>query len=875
MIRPHGKRTLTQVTEDVMDAEYAKIDAYIENLKRCGKKVPSDSKGDRPHLIRISAASGVSRRLLVSPRVRRRIKLAVDEIGLEVNRGTDRVRREKHAEQDLELAGRYLLWLEATGNKLPENPTRRGEVFFAQMKLEAGLAPKALCPPGSKTTNAVSAELAKMISAAVVRLGVEVRVLPQAAGYDGAAFTYQVLLNVGTEERRRELDGRPYAGQQLSNTKWALTKFCKTLGLDLTTEVGREFVADFTSSVNIVLSRIDNVSSIRKFQTEIRRWFGWYQQMVRGCAMPDGFRDSFALLVDRFGLPSPLLAKLIGATTDSVRAWYRGVTTPSPESLPAIARMESLCKLPCGLLVSKISQNSLLGRIIPSQLPKRFRSKELRPVVGRVCRHLSPDFLEMSSEKQQEIFDQIRYNVIKCDHPYNLRLTALQRLPYRLRQWPTRLDAEFKELAYFKTAERPPLGMTRNERWRESTKDMVRKDFSLFFGAISLPDDPSADIRLRGLGVPEEDCTLALFACPLVIDWYFRFKFQHRTEYTKMALTLLQRYKALLREGTGWLRQRPDLASRLRPLTWIDHEAPNEGPKELVSQELIGRARTDWDGVCEATISYYNKLMKEITPLVKVARDPFRNIQGIIKMDDPLDSFDIMLEGMKGELPNQHTQPILYHTAIRDCTLVALIAATGFRRNTISLLNHPREGTGHIGLSGECVVLNVPREFFKNPDSSFFGTKDRKSDYYNELPNIYWVFDLFRGYLNDSRPFLLSQCHPGCEDQPLFVTSDGGRDARMSPELISYVYCKMVERYLVRNEYRGTGILNVWPTGPHSARHTRGTAIVRQTGSFRLAGDANQHTEKVAYTFYSEFSTQDRNRLLNETIFSKRIKRAY
>jgi hypothetical protein len=203
---------------------------------------------------------------------------------------------------------------------------------------------------------------------------------------------------------------------------------------------------------------------------------------------------------------------------------------------------------------------------------------------------------------------------------------------------------------------------------------------------------------------------------------------------------------------------------------------------------------------------------------------------------------------------------------------VALIAATGLRRNTIAQLDFTDDEAGHLIVKDDCVVLNVPRHFFKEPDSSFFGSKSGQSDYYNQVPNVFWLVEIFSQYVSVSRPFLLSQCHPDCDENPLFITSARGKTARLSPESASAIYFKMVERHLMENKYRGTGISHVWACGPHSARHIRGTAIIKKTGSFKLAADANQHTESVARKHYARITTEDRNRVVNSTLFGDRIK---
>lgn len=843
-----------------MLTEANKLDVYIQSLKREGGKLPCYPKTNRPHLIRISAASGANRRFLNTTEGRQRLNLAVQEIGLDVKHGSPQDRIKKHLEEDAELISRYLCWLEESGVKLPENPLRRGVVFLEQVKVEAGLAHNALGKHGSMKDSPDNQAI-RMIESAVPRLGLEVRVLTQRVGHLQETLTYELLLENGTKERRHELADKPNARQQLYNTRSKLRLFCETLGFDLTACVGDEFVANFDKSVDEVCSKIESVSSRRKFSTEIRRWSDYYRQIVKANSMSEDFHQSFRHLTDMSGLTLAVLAKLLGVKVFTLSCWYRGESTPSHENVAAISRMEALCKLPSGSLVSKISQYSLPAHILPRQLPEFLRQN--KSIDSRVCRQLPADFLQLHPEKQKEIVESVKNVILKSDSPYNVRLVELQGLPYLLKEWPAAVDQEFMNLSGFKTADRPPLGMKRSGRWGAATEKMARKTLSSFLGALRLPAD-AADIRLRGLGVPDDQLTLAFIACPLVVDWFIRFKCVARSQYTSFAINLLKGFTSMLRAETGWLRQRPRLAARLRPLMC--------GDVSLVSSELIDRARQDWEGVCQHAVEFYNDLCHELKPLIQLGRDPFRPIEGIVEMDDPMEAFEVLLQGMRSALPNRRTQPVRYHAAIRDCAIIALIITTGFRRNTLAQLDFTLNKTEHLIVKDDHLVLNVPRSFFKDPDSPFFGPENARSDYYNKVPNAFWAVDIFREYLSDSRPFLLSECHPNRADNSLFINSATGKAARMSPEALSNIYYKMVERHLVENKWRGTGIKKVWPSGSHSARHIRGTAVVKKTGSFQLAADANHHGEPMARKHYTRFTTGDRNRFVNPVLFENKVK---
>jgi len=844
-----------------MQTEADKFDTFINKLKSEGRQIPCLADKKLPHHLRISVASGVNKRFFQTTQGRRKLNLAIQEIGLDLKRGALAAKFKQHAEENTELVALYLQWLEESGLRLPENPTRRGTVFFEQLKVEAGLPPRSLDAKGVRKKGGNNCDLVKMIEGAVPRLGLEVRVLTLHVGQQHEQLTYETLLRKGTEERARELEGKPSARQQLYNTQTKLRLFCEVLGLDLNTPIGEEFVKDFEKSVDLVFDRIKNDGSRSKFQTEIRRWSDYYRRLIKAASLPEDFHDAFRHLVNMSRLPYSILGKLLGLRVVTVGNWYKGESTPSRDNLVAVSRMEAFCKLPAGALVSRLPEYCRSKRITLIQLPE-FLTRNVS-LANRVCRHLPANFLELPPEKQKEIFESIQNNVLRRTVPQNMRQAQLQRLPYAMKNWPEAPAREFEELALFQTAERPPIGMKRKRQWRAESKEMARATFSYLFGALTLPAD-AADVRVRGLGLPADHLTLALIACPLVVDWFIRFRCEARTQYTSHALKQLGDFVSLLRAGTGWLRQMPEFAKRLRPISL--------GRTVLVSPELISRAHNDWDGVCQAAVEHYRGMYDEIRPLIQVSRNPFAPIKGVLKMNDPMNAFDLLLQGMRDDLPNLRTQPSLYHTAIRDCALVALITVTGFRRNTIAQLDYTGDEAGHLILEGDSIVLDVPRPLFKEPDSPFFGPKNAQSGYSNRIPNVFRVVDIFSEYLSVSRPFLLSNNYADCEERPLFVTSGRSKAVRVSPNLVSAIYRGKVEKHLTENIWRGTGIRLVWPTGPHSARYIRGTAIVKKTGSFKLAADANQHTEETAKRCYAIDFTEDQNQRVNNVLFGNRIR---
>jgi hypothetical protein len=845
---------MAEKTEEML----SRLDTYLIGLKSRGEKLPTWRAAQKPHFKVISAAANVDYSFLFAQAGKQRISLAVQEIGLLPVNGSQKSRLSEQYERNCSLLENYIELLKRNGLTLPEDPKHKGQIFFTQLEIEAGLQQSTLTLKGIESDQAYKVRLQQMLKNLTSDLGLKIRVLPQTLNREVTALTYEFLLQRGTEEREKELKGKRWAKQQLYNTRSALKSFIKTLGLELTSTIGKELVWNFKQTLMEVQSNLNIAQTSKaKFQTEICWWYDLYQALVKEQNIPEQFHQALVYLIDRSGLTVSVLARLIDISREALRQWYYGEATPIATSFPSLCKMEKLFKLPTGILVNKIPSKNRRRLFRLSQLPEFLQKNPT--LFYKISRYLPDDFCETSHERQQEIVASIRAEILRSDDPHTKKVFELQQLPYKLKDWPASLREEFDEFATYKMMQRPPLGMRRTGRWRVATKVLIEREMGYLFGAICLPTD-SGDIRVRGLGATAEDVTLALIACPLLIDWFMKFRFETRSQYTEHAIRLFDCFKSMLQPKTGWLRQRPQLAARLRPISCR--------MQELVSPELVLKARTNWEQICDEAIEFYNDMIREeIKPIIEVARDPFYRIKGIVEMDNPLLSTEVLMRGMKDDMPNQYTQPTYYHLAIRDRALVMLIESTSLRRNTIVQLDFTGDDNGHLYKLNNKYVLSIPRGFFKEANSPYFGPKNAQTDYYMELPDIYGFYDLLDEYLNTSRSWLLEHYHPECKDHPLFVASLNRSSARMVPTCVSRRYSEAVTRYLVENRWRGTGYSEVKKHYSHSARHKRGTGALKLTGSYQIVADTNHTSIKTAQQHYAKYEPKERNKRVNEALY--------
>lgn len=541
-----------------MDVIMQQLESYIEGCKTSGVGLPSRVRDKAPHFRAVSAASQIDLRYLIQEPYRQRVLLAAEEIGLTPRMGSEAT----FLQNRLKLEN-YIRWLKENKFKLPEDPKYRGTVFFAQVIVEVGLEVNVLAARKTEGERANNIRLRQLVETAAAEIGMEVRVLPFSPGHEQISYTYELLLDKGTELRREELTGHSSPEAQLSNTRYAFNLYLRLLKLKKTDLIGPEFAAGFEGSVNKALGKISNAGSRKKFKREIKWWQENYQRLLKGPAIPDDFHQAVVHLVDRSGLSFSVLAKLIGVGFETLKAWYEGRETPSLLSAKALGRMESLFKIPAGTLVNSI--RGLRGR-------PRFRRSELpaflqqdQKLFRKVSKHLPDNFCTLTLKAQEEIVEWIQSEILRGgDDKYAQRLVTLRGFPYQLKKWPDQALKAFETYADFKMADKPPHDMERKGKWKPASKRKHQVDFSWLFGAICLPTD-AGDIRLRGLGFPKSQLTLVLIICPKLIDWYIKFRCEVRNQYTEYPIGVLHHYISMLQPNTGWLRQNPHFAVQLQP----------------------------------------------------------------------------------------------------------------------------------------------------------------------------------------------------------------------------------------------------------------------------------------------------------------------
>lgn len=581
----------------------------------------------------------------------------------------------------------------------------------------------------------------------------------------------------------------------------------------------------------------------------------------------------------------------------TIRHWLQGSKSPrSVASMEVLARIERRYRLSAGYFKAKLP---LQTRSASGHFLDDIGSAERR----RLAWHLPDDFNTRRPEEQEEILEWVRRVIISGSTDYRkFQAAALKqryaiRFPgitygqsdaandcYRIRREhhdddralltdpdfmsgvidaPPVLAMEMADLIRFKTATLTAFGLQRNGVWGEETASQKVEHLGLMFGALAAhPRGP-----VRGYGVPTQHLSFALLVFPSVWDWYVQWRERRRGFYTAWEVDMLRISLALTRKETGWLRQQPHLASRVRPING------------LVSQTDIDRARSDWEDACDVYFKHASSRVKEIQRIARVHRDPFEPIMPVLEADSPVGEYRKITEEVLRLMPDEriHRRPAA--EAVRSFLMLRFGLHLGLRQKNLRQLMVSERGRlprserqladmkrGELRWSEResgWEVL-IPSVAFKNANSSFFGSKPFRL----LLPNLGGLYEHIEAYIDRHRRLLLG----GTEDPGTFfikTVKATSKQASYDRNTFYEAWRLTIQRYGIYNPYTQRGaIVGLLPHGPHNVRDVLATHILKQTGSYEQASYAIQDTPDMVAHHYGRFLPQDKAalaaRILNQ-----------
>lgn len=598
---------------------------------------------------------------------------------------------------------------------------------------------------------------------------------------------------------------------------------------------------------------------------------------------PPGFREALVLHLSRFSETYRELHRCIIRPGENLhpatlRSWVEGRCAPrSADSLEILARIEHRYGLPAGYFKLKLPNPARA----PSGLVVKGMSKAEQ---RRVAWHLPDDFNSRPLKEQADILDWVRNVVISGATDYRRFQAQAMKSRYAIRfptlsgkrarasistveandpddqadpigvvDAPPHLVAELAELIHFKTATLTDIGFQRIGVWNAETTAQKIEHFGLMFGALAA----SPHGALQGFGLPRKAVSFAMLIFPRVWDWYVQWRERRRGFFTRWECDMLRNAMALVRAETGWLRQHPELASHLMPVSG------------LISVEEVANARADWQGACDFLHAHAGARVKEIERVARIHRDPFEPILPILEAPSPVAEYLKIADEILKFRPDARRYPRAAAEGARSYLLIRLGLHLGLRqKNLRQLMICPRgdpprserqleaQKRGEIRWSerDDGWEVFVPAVAFKNAHSSFFAGKPFRL----VLPDLGSLYDHISAYIERHRPVLLN----GADDPGTFFVKTvkaNSRDASYNQTTFYEAWRLVIQRYGVFNPYTGRGaIKGLLPHGPHNVRDVLATHILKHTGSYEQASYAIQDTPEMVAKHYGRFLPQDK-----------------
>jgi len=376
---------------------------------------------------------------------------------------------------------------------------------------------------------------------------------------------------------------------------------------------------------------------------------------------------------------------------------------------------------------------------------------------------------------------------------------------------------------------------------------MARRYGGLFGALAAAPFSNSA-----GLGIPVEKLTFGLLVFPSVWDWYLAWREKHRGFITRTETSLLYEAKTALRSPTGWIRQHRQLAAAIEPI------------EDLVSARDIAAVRRDWNAACNIAFMHVCDRIPELSRAARKHRDPFLSILPVLTAEKPLQEYRKIAVEIVRLMPSSKREPIEHAVAVRAYLMLRLAIHLGFRQRnlrelllcakdqrprTLSKLQALRRGELRWNQMLKAWEVFSPSAAFKNSKSAYF----KGGSFQLLLPDLDGLYSWIDQYIENDRPVLLQ----GSRD-PGTVFVKWIRHPLVTPELNEFNFYStwkaMIRRYAIYNPYTKRGAISgILPHGPHCVRDVVATHVLKETGSYELAGFAIQDSVSAVMANYTRF----------------------
>ncbi|QZO00533.1 hypothetical protein [Chenggangzhangella methanolivorans] len=730
----------------------------------------------------------------------------------------------------------YLQRLREQGLPLPEQVTLGGGILWRKVAEESGLSLNCFHAAGGRMRRIVE------------RWAPELGTGPRRSASLGDPLSIEELEMVLDIEqprllRRRGLDDKAVR-KAMSNLHWAF-RIARIVAGDL---VG----APARPAFETLAADAGTKATVR---TEARRCLNALDEIEHGDGLPASYSAAFALVCARSGKSTPAIAAMVGLTERALR--NRIESEIGSNTLIAEAqKFERLFGLPPACLSSRLTERRRRTLYVDRSMFDADIVDEATYL--KIRKYVPPEFTIQPAEARRAMLIELLAELDQQTSAYSRAMRIYRQTPYRMTAFSEALASEWNDFIEFQNTLARRLDIhRRGGKWSDATVLIRKERLHGYFGSLCIlasPDDPAAL-------VPHMALALALF--PKCARAHLEHMARRKAlawdgdmeRLTGAEFHILGDLQRLVETETGWLRQRPDLGDRLRPVYG------------LVSQEEIDTALADWDGACDRAERGYKREKRSLRSFVEELCDRHEAVLPFLKQANPAVAFATLMEGLAQDiekcLPGTRERAI----ALRSGVLVGILSQLGLRLGTLCALNAQGAHT-HIMKVDGVWTLRISRHLFKNKNGPYFGDKDKGfHDYEEELDDsdglgLYAMLDEY--LLEGGREAL----NPKGVADALFPGIIEGK--RMRKTAIRNLIIEITRRFLAYNPLTKSGVKGVRPFGPHPFRHILATAVLKATGDKQTAADAIHDAVDTIerYVRYLPSDRRDTLKAARRSIFS-------
>lgn len=513
------------------------------------------------------------------------------------------------------------------------------------------------------------------------------------------------------------------AAQQFRNHRTALHGFLATVGKTTDARVGAELTTRFDESLRKYLDLLKVADSTKRDRRSyLKRYRDIYtaqrdetaaKSRQKTTTLSEMLREAIA----EKGLAPKTLARSVGVSTSAVQRYLAGAT-PNRRGIPGLRRLELALGLERDSLTSLVKQTDDLAEM-GIRPDNEYRKRQ----AGRIA------------------------------DTYYLPLSAIG----------DALEHEWRQFLTYKTAVTPRFERTAKGIWRCIPATTTPIDVPLAkVGNAVCPTAVIALERIRGFlgylsrpvenggqGIPAESAqTLAWLAVPWAVSAYLEFLTQRSDGLVHGGQQGFARFVcSLVREKTGYLRQRPEIRNAL--------------PADIRPESIH-----DWERSCDDA---YKTAKQWVQHAKDMSRHPDAPIASLLALESPLRpviAAVARIERLAAEAPSGSVSQARHK---RDALLIAFVISNPLRLRTLQSLTWSSDNTGSVYRTPGGWRVRLSRSMLKNGNSKA-GTK-------YDVAVAPWVGDMLDEYAEEFRGTLLGDS----ESPYLFVNNRDGRPwAQMS-----------------------------------------------------------------------------------------------